>query len=465
MKRRNFISSTLSAGLSGTMLTACSTERSGQNVASNNEPRLPGKIAGMTLEELREDYRHRLFDRYLPFWDKGGYDDKYGGFMCLLNEDGSVDDSEKALWYQGRAIWIYSMLYSNFGQNTRHLEIAQGSRDFMVKHMKAGKGTWYQRTYRDGKMKGGIYEDVIGEYFYGWMYAAKGLIALYRITKTQEDLDMAYESIQAALKAYDDPDYSGAWNYGGYREDLNFRGFRVQGHSMVIIGLLTELLSFIEDPKLEKLAAEHVNLVMNKFYNPELDIANENLHHDYSRIIGYEDYMFPGHSVETLWMIMFEAIRIKDRELFDEAARRIRRYIEIGWDYAFEGFGDLHYWVFDGPDRTRAKMYGTKSMWSHTELMIATLHILENTGENRAREWYERVRKYAIKAFDTDYGVWRQAVDRFGKDKERKVVYNPNRKGNYHFPRYLILNLLCIERMIKNKGKITPFSQLPTHPG
>ncbi|HDY87408.1 MAG TPA: hypothetical protein ENH82_04740 [bacterium] len=246
---------------------------------------------------------------------------------------------------------------------------------------------------------------------------------------------------------------------------MDFTGFRVQGHSMVIIGLLTEILNSIADPELEKLASEHVNLVMNTFYNPELSIANENLHHDYSRIGGYEDYMFPGHSVETLWMVMFEAIRIKNRDLFDEAVKRIRHYIEIGWDYVFEGFGDLHYWAFDGPDRTREKMYGTKSMWSHTELLIATLHILEYTGENWAKEWYERVRKYAINAFDTDYGVWSQAVDRFGKDKKRKVVYNAKRKGNYHFPRYLILNLLSIDRIIKNKGKITPFSQLPVHPG
>ncbi|HDY87409.1 MAG TPA: hypothetical protein ENH82_04745 [bacterium] len=145
------------------------------------------------------------------------------------------------MWYQGRAIWIYSMLYNNFGQDQHYLDIAKGTRDFMVKHMKAGNGTWYQRTYRNGKLKGGIYEDVIGEYFYGWMYAAKGLAALYKITKNREDLDMAYESIKAAIKAYDNSSYSGAWNYGGYNKDMDFTGFRVQGHSMVIIGLLAEI--------------------------------------------------------------------------------------------------------------------------------------------------------------------------------------------------------------------------------
>ena len=44
----------------------------------------------MTLEALRETYRRELFDVYLPFWEKGGYDRKLGGFMCELNDDGTV---------------------------------------------------------------------------------------------------------------------------------------------------------------------------------------------------------------------------------------------------------------------------------------------------------------------------------------------------------------------------------------
>jgi mannose/cellobiose epimerase-like protein (N-acyl-D-glucosamine 2-epimerase family) len=216
-------------------------------------------------------------------------------------------------------------------------------------------------------------------------------------------------------------------------------------------------MNLIKDDELENLQREHINYIMNIFYNSELSITNENLLHDYSRISGYEDYMFPGHSVETLWFVMFEALRLKDRTLFDTAVKRILHYIEIGWDYVFEGFGDLHYWVYDGDGRTREKMYGVKSMWSHAELMIATMHILEYTGDIMAQKWYERIRDYSYRVFDTEYGVWRQAVDRSGKDKKRKEVYNPKRKDNYHYSRYLILNLLSLERVIKNGGKTTPF--------
>ena len=421
-----------------------------------SQPEPLDTLAGLSLEELREDYRRRLFDSYIPFWDKGGYDKERGGFMCYLNDDGSVYDDEKPLWFQARAVYIYSMVYNNFGRDSYYLERAVKTRDFMVKHMRVDNGLWYQRVDADGTVKGGVYDDTSGEWFYGSMYVAEGLAEFYRATRNSKDLEMLYETTDAALRAYDDPGYSGAWNYGGHPEDMSFTGFRVQAHSMALIGFLTGLLSHVSDERLEQLVEEHVGLVMNTFFNPELGVAQENLHHDYSPLAGHEDYMSPGHSVETMWIVMFEALRRKNAPLFIEAGKRFRHYLELGWDYDLEGFGDLHHWVYDGEGRTREKMYGVKSMWSHTELMIGLMLLYEYTGESWAKEWYERVRAYSLQAFDTDYGVWRQAVDRYGRDKKRKT-YSAKRKGNYHYPRYLIFNLLSLDRMIQNGGKTSLF--------
>jgi hypothetical protein len=47
----------------------------------------------------------------------------------------------------------------------------------------------------------------------------------------------------------------------------------------------------------------------------------------------------------------------------------------------------------------------------------------------------------------TDHGVWRQAVDRRGSGKQRPGI-SPYRKGNFHQPRCLMLNLLDVERLI-----------------
>ena len=63
--------------------------------------------------------------------------------------------------------------------------------------------------------------------------------------------------------------------------------------------------------------------------------------------------------------------------------------------------------AMNGRRGKRGRAASLATMWSHCELLLGLMHILEYTGEWWAKEWYERVRAYAIEAFDTDYGVWR----------------------------------------------------------
>ena len=49
-------------------------------------------------------------------------------------------------------------------------------------------------------------------------------------------------------------------------------------------------------------------------------------------------------------------------------------------------------------------------------------------------------------------GVWRQAVDRQGKDLKR-VGVSTKRKDNFHQARYLMLDLLCVKRMLARNAQ------------
>ena len=94
MKRRRFISSTL--GASALTLPAWSCINRTKLPAGNSPSE---HIAGVTLQSHLDELRSMLYDEYLPFWDKGGYDKKYGGFICNLNKDGVPVDDEKFMFY------------------------------------------------------------------------------------------------------------------------------------------------------------------------------------------------------------------------------------------------------------------------------------------------------------------------------------------------------------------------------
>jgi mannose/cellobiose epimerase-like protein (N-acyl-D-glucosamine 2-epimerase family) len=454
MKRRKFFGTTMAAGLSGAIGAEAAPPAPRGEVKSTAFTTLPEFIAGMTLQELRDDCHDRLFNQFLPFWDKGGYDLKYGGFMCLLNDDGTVQDDEKYIWYQGRAVWVYSFLYNNFGHDERWLDIARKTRDFMVNFMRAGKGRWYERVERDGRIKEGVNPNI-----YGAMFAAHGLAEFYKAARNPEDLELALETFHAAVKAYDDPGYTGSqvWANAISPDVFPKRGARDQGHSMVIINMLTDLLGHYSDSALEKIAVEHVDLVLNTFWNPDYGITNEYLRHDYSRIPGYEGHMFVGHCIETLWMIMFHSIRVRNGTIFYICKSRIRRFLEMAWDYVYGGCADENFYVLDIPGHRFGPSYDVKTMWAECEILIACMTVLEYTGDIWAKEWYERAREFTYRTIaDTGIGVWRQAVNRYGENLVREGV-SPYRKGNFHQPRSMMLNLLALERMIKNNGKLTPF--------
>ncbi len=182
---------------------------------------LPDSLAGMSLAELRDDYRHRLFEEYLPFWHKGAFDNELGGFICHLNDDGSPVDDEKNLWFQGRAVWVYSYLYNNFGNDLCYLKIAEKTRDFMVERMHAGNGKWYERVHREGTVI-----EPEGKSVFGALFAANGLAEFYKATGREEDLRLVKETLRASLQTYDDPNYEGVFLPG----ELKSTGIRTQGH-------------------------------------------------------------------------------------------------------------------------------------------------------------------------------------------------------------------------------------------
>ncbi len=262
------------------------------------------------------------------------------------------------------------------------------------------------------------------------------------------------------MKAYDSPDYMAGCDASAadIKVDVDdIRGLRQHGHSMVTVWTLTQLLAERENSVLEKLQARHVDAIINRYWNPQYGIQNELLAHDYSRLPQTAAHMYAGHSLESLWMVMHEALRIKDRALFDTTKDRIRRLLEMCWDDVFDGWADEDFYVFGDDKYRRGPSYDLKTMWAHCEILIACMTVMEYTGEGWAKMWYERARGYLMKNMaNTPSGIWRQAVDRRGQDAKRPGI-SVNRKGNFHQPRVLMMDMLSLDRMIANRGRLTPF--------
>lgn len=420
MDRRSFI--TTAAG--GALATAVSPV---SEAAARTKSSAGASIAGRTLEELREEHRYWLFDDFLPFMDKYVIDHELGGFMCSVDHDGTQVAPVKRGWFEGRGIWVYSFLYNKVAREQKYLDVAAKSVNFIMKHRPSGDDLWPDSYEKDGTTNGKT--DVR---LYGDLFTALGLQEYSKATGDAQYWDMSKEIILKVMRLYDRPDY-------------DTTGHRVQGVWMCLINTITNVLEHRNDPELEKILDRSIDAILNYHYHPDFKLDNENLNHDFSRIPETERSAYLGHAIETFWMIMHEAVRRKDKALFETAKERFRHHVEVGYD---DVYGGVFYNLVNVDEQ---KFILDKLLWLQGEVLVGSLCVYEHTGEPWAKELYETMWAYVLENFPLKkygYPLWSEWGD-------RRVTFKPHvsRVEHFHHPRHLMLNMLALDRMIARKGK------------
>ena len=69
------------------------------------------------LQQWSSAYREDLLTNIMPFWMKNGWDRKNGGVYTCVNRDGSLMDSTKSVWFQGRFAFVCSFAYNTIERN------------------------------------------------------------------------------------------------------------------------------------------------------------------------------------------------------------------------------------------------------------------------------------------------------------------------------------------------------------
>ncbi len=446
MKRRMFLSTSITSVLAAKFLNAESLLNKNnlieQNSTSSNEIL---KIGGLPVETLLKDFHYYLFDEFLPFMDKYIIDHKYGGFMCATDRDGTHISENKFSWFEGRGIWVYSFLYRNFGENEKYLDIARKSLNLILKSKPKGDKLWSQELTREGKPLSPPAERI-----YGDVFISEGLCEFAHASGEVKYWDEAKEILLKCWRVYNKPDYypNSVADYAGPKI-IPFPGAKIQGVAMVMIQTISKMLDLKHDDELQAIISECVNAVINKHYNHEFDLNNELLNHDYSLPDNeLAQFVYTGHSIETLWMIMKEAVRTKDVKLFKTATKRFKRHVEVAWDDVYGG-------VFRSLNNVDKDLWEVdripKVLWAQQEVINGAMILIEQTEDEWAKHWFEKTYNYIVDKYylkKHGYPLWQEYGD-------RNVTFKPHttRIENYHLPRNLMLTYLALASIKKNNGK------------
>lgn len=431
MKRRAFLTAAAGSALGAAAPGGSRRPATRASAGTGLEAASPD---GFPLSKLRDRYLSE-FEEFLEFFDRHVVDRRYGGFLCSTDHDGAHINTNKTAWTEGRGIWCYSFMYNHgLAREQKYLDCAARSVDFILKHRPAGKGFWPGTYARDGTVidrNGSLPGDC---------YIAEGLAEFSRATGDGKCEDIARETLFKALAEYDRPDFKDSAS--------PYPGARNQWYWMLFMWFGTNWLKNKPDAELEKVVDRCVEALMNHHHNPDFDLWNMVINHDLSRPSGenvaHARVGACGHATEATWMILYEAARRGDKKLFDEAARAFKRHVDVSWDDVYGGvFNDLE--DVDGNRWGLAKIF-----WAQAFVLIGSLQVVEHAGLEWARNMFSRQFEYV----ETRCRLERWGFPLMIDSADRKVSALPkaSRKDIYHHPRYLMLCLEALERMIKRGG-------------
>lgn len=374
------------------------------------------------LSEWGECYRNDLTKNIMPFWLEHGLDRVNGGVYTCLDRDGSLMDSTKSVWFQGRFAFVCSFAYNTVEKNPEWLDAAKSTLDFIEAHCFDSDGRMYFEVTADGRPLRKR------RYVFSETFAA---IAMAEYAKASNNAEYAHK----ALKLFKDirrfvstPGYMPA----KYTDEL-----QAKGHSlvMILINTASRIREVIADPEPDLQIAESIESLKD-FMKPEFKALLETVGPNGEFIDTCNGRVInPGHCIETAWFLLEEAKhREWEKELTQQALQILDWSWEWGWDKQYGGIINFRDCRNLPPQDYSQDM---KFWWPQTEAIIATLYAYEATGDDKYLIMHKQISEWTYAHFpDTEKGEWYGYLHRDG------TVAQPAKgnifKGPFHIPRMMI---------------------------
>ena len=385
------------------------------------------------LQETREWVRKELASS-AEFWLKYGMDQEHGGVYTCIDRTGRLFSTDKSVWMQGRCGWTYAYLCTVYGTRPEWLEASKSCLDFMEKHCinREADGRMYFTVTGDGKpLRQRRY--CFSEGFYALANAE-----YYAVTGDRECLERARRAYELIYQLNNGliKDPAGM----GPKTIPETRSGRALADPMIYLNITSVMRRC--DPEHREVydarAKQCVETIFRYHHKPELKCTLETvgMNGEFWSDISAGRFVNPGHDIECSWFLMEEAKYEDDPELRAKAMEVFDMAIERGWD---KEYGGLLYFVDCMGFPPEAYEHDMKLWWPHNEILIASLMMYRDSGDEKYLDWFYKTVDYCKTYFaDPEYGEWYGYLRRDGKPTE-PACKGCTFKGPFHVPRSLIM--------------------------
>jgi N-acylglucosamine 2-epimerase len=375
--------------------------------------------------ELAATYRDGLLEDTLPFWTSHCIDREHGGFMTALDREGTVIDTDKFTWQQGRFTWLLGELYNNVEPREEWLGFAKLGATFLDRHCydpEDGR-MWFHLT-RDGRP---IRKR---RYAYSESFAAIAYGELAKATGDSRYAEKAAKAFHAFTRHNLDPK-------GVQPKFTGTRPTRGIGFPMITIATAQELRGSIALEGATEWIDRSIADIQNFHLKEDIRCVMETVAPDGGMINHFDGRTLnPGHAIEGAWFIMLEGKLRQDESLVRTGCQMLDWMWERGWD---KEHGGILYFVDVNGHPVQDYWHDMKFWWPQNETIIATLLAYDLTGDPKYAVWHRQAHDWAHQRFpDPQHGEWFGYLHRDGRISSH--LKGNMWKGPFHIPR---MQLLC----------------------
>lgn len=389
------------------------------------------------LQQWSASYKADLVDNIMPFWMGHGMDYKHGGVYTCLDRDGSLIDTTKSVWFQGRFGFIAAFAYNNIEKNPEWLAASKSCIDFIESYCFDEDGRMYFEVTEDGKpLRKRRY--VFSECF--------AVIAMAEYALASGDNSYVHKALELFKKIQYFITTPGILE-PKYCETVHARGHSI---TMILINTASCVRKVINDPVLNRQIDESLETLKRYFIHPEFKALLETVGENGEFIDTINGRTInPGHCIETAWFLLEEAKhRNWDKQLTNTALTILDWSWEWGWDKEFGGIINFRDCRNLPPQDYSQDM---KFWWPQTEAIIATLYAFEATGDEKYLSMHKKISDWTYAHFpDKEYGEWYGYLHRDG------TVAQPAKgnifKGPFHIPRMMIKSHMLVNEILTHIG-------------
>jgi len=376
--------------------------------------------------QLAALYRGTLLNDVMPFWLRNGLDRERGGIFSALDRDGSLLDSDKSVWVQGRAGWMFATLFNTVERRAEWLEAARSCVEFSRRHCHSPEGKMYFTVTREGcplRMR---------RYVFSESFAAISYAAFAKATGEARAAEDALAAFATYLRFSFDPGVMPS----KYEPTRPMKGI---GPLMIGIATAQEIRANLGDVRVSgRTCNEWVDVfiaeIERDFLKPEHVALMEVVAPDGGVIDHFDGRTLnPGHAIEAAWFIMHEGKLRGDERLVRIGLTILDWMWARGWD---EECGGIYYFRDLRGLPVQEYWHDMKFWWPHNEAIIATLLAWQLTGDAKYARWHQMVHDWSFQHFpDPELGEWYGYLHRDGSVSSR--LKGNLWKGPFHLPRML----------------------------